>query len=404
MDTMKWMQGYVSVSVTSADIAGVLRRINGAGITTYQVRQTGDLTLQFTIRRQDLRSVSKILKKSGDSLHLENRGGLYWILQGMMRRPIMLCGILALLLLTALLPRRIYFVQVEGNQLVPTAKIVEAAESCGIKFGVVRRSVRSEKMKNALLAAIPELQWAGVNTRGCLAILSVKERTQPEESGDSPKVSSILAARDGVITEVTVKSGTPLCKVGQGVTAGQVLISGYSDCGIYIRATQSEGEIYALTKRHLEVITPLEVGFISSGTDSGKKISVIFGKKRINFSKGSGISDATCGKMYREYTLTLPGGFALPVRIGIEQWTDYKVQSEVISEEAAGVKISEFADGYLQSQMIAGTVQAKQEDLISEDGFFLSQGSYVCHEMIGITRIEEKIDEIDRTDRERRTG
>lgn len=404
MDTMKWMQGYASVSVTSADIAGLLRRINAAGITAYQVRQTGDLTLEFSIRRQDLRSVRKILKKSGGSLRLESRGGLYWMLKGMLRRPIMLCGILALLLLTALLPRRIYFAQVEGNQLVPTSKIVEAAENCGIKFGAVRRSVRSEKMKNALLAAIPELQWAGVNTRGCLAILSVKERTQPEKSESPPKVSSILAGRDGVITELTVKSGTPLCKVGQGVTAGQVLISGYTDCGICIRATQSEGEIYALTKRRLEVITPSETSIIGSATDSSKKITVIFGKKRINFSKGSGISDATCGKMYREYTLTLPGGFTLPVRIGVERWTDYDLQSEVIDEETASVKISQFAEGYLQSQMIAGTVQARQEDMDFYEGCYFSEGSYVCHEMIGITRIEEKIDEIDRTDRERGTG
>lgn len=35
-------------------------------------------------------------------------------------------------------------------------------------------------MKNALLSAIPELQWAGVNTYGCRAVISVRERTLPE--------------------------------------------------------------------------------------------------------------------------------------------------------------------------------------------------------------------------------
>lgn len=404
MDALKWMQGYVSVSVTSADVAGVLRRINAAGITTYQVRQTGDLTLRFSIRRQDLRPIRRILKKSGDSLHLESRGGLYWLLKAMVRRPVMLCGILLVLVLTVLLPRRIYFVQVEGNHQIPSAKIVEAAESCGIKFGAVRRAVRSEQMKNALLGAMPELQWAGVNTQGCLAIISVRERAQPDEEALLPKVSSILASRDGVITELTVKSGTPLCKVGQGVTAGQVLISGYTDCGICIRANRSEGEIYALTKRQLAVITPSERVRIGSNGSVQRKFTWIFGKKRINFSKGSGISDATCGKMYREYTLTLPGGFALPVRIAVEQWTDYEVESQNADEESAEGKMSQFAEKYLQSQMIAGTVQARQETMVIEDGFYLSRGSYVCHEMIGITRIEENIDEIDGADRERGTG
>lgn len=404
MDSLKWMQGYVSVSVTSANVAAVIQKINAAGITAYQVQQVGDLTLQFDLRRQDLRKVRRILKRSGDSLHLVSRGGLFWLLKGVLRRPVMLLGILALLLLTAWIPKRIYFVQVEGNQQIPAAKIVEAAESCGIKFGAVRRDVRSEKMKNALLAAVPELQWAGVNTTGCLAIISVRERAQPEALEPLPKVSSILASRDGVITELTVKSGTPICKVGQAVTAGQVLVSGYTDCGICIRATRSEGEIYALTKRQLQVITPAKVGRILVQNTSDKKITVIFGKKRINFSKGSGISDVTCGKMYQEYTLTLPGGFALPVRIAVEQWTEYDLRQQAVDGQYAGEIMSRFVERYLQSQMIAGTVQTKKEDLIAQEEIFLAKGDYVCHEMIGITRIEERIDEIDRTDRERGTG
>ena len=403
MDTLKWIQGYVSVSVTSANVSGLLRRINAAGITTYQVNQVGDLTIQFSIRRQDLRTVRKILKRSGESLHLDSRGGLYWLLKGVLRRPIMLFGILALLLLNAWIPKRVYFVQVEGNQHIPTVKIVEAAENCGIKFGAVRRDVRSEQIKNALLAAIPELQWVGVNTKGCLAVISVRERAQTELQQLS-EVSSIVAVRDGIITDLIVKNGTPLCKVGQGVTTGQVLISGYTDCGIHIRATRSEGEIYAMTKRQLEVITPSKIGCIDVQNTSDKKISVIFGKKRINFSKGSGISDATCGKMYREYTLTLPGGFALPLRIAVEQWTDYDVMQKNIDEEYARKIMSQFAEGYLQSQMVAGIVQTKKEDMTNGEGVFLIKGNYVCHEMIGITRIEEKIDEIDRTDRERGTG
>ncbi len=401
---MDMLKGYVTVSVTSADPSKMLKKVNDAGITAYQIHQTDDLTLRFRIRRQDLRKVRKILDRSGDKLRLHSREGLYWLCKGILRRTMVVCGILLLLLLTGILPRRIYFVQVEGNCQIPAAKIVEAAESCGIRFGAERQAVRSEQMKNALLAAIPELQWAGVNTHGCLAIISVRERAQTEPSAPLPKVSSIVAAHDGIITELTVKKGTPLCKAGQAVTAGQVLISGYTDCGICIRATRSEGEVYAVTKRLLEVVTPAEIALISGETPSQKKITLIFGKKRINFSKGSGISDATCGKMYREYTLTLPGGFALPVRIAVEQWADYEVESQNADEESVERKMSQFAEKYLQSQMIAGTVQAKQESLVTEEGVYLSQGNYVCHEMIGITRIEENIDEIDRTDRERRTG
>ena len=67
----------------------------------------------------------------------------------------------------------------------------------------------------------------------------------------SAGVGSIVASRDGVITSITTTKGTPLCKAGQAVKAGQILISGYTDCGISIRADPAEGEVFAETYREM---------------------------------------------------------------------------------------------------------------------------------------------------------
>ena len=77
-------------------------------------------------------------------------------------------------------------------------------------------------------------------------------------------------SRDGFIVSATVTRGNFLCRVGQSVKAGQVLISGYTDCGICIQATRAEGEIYAQTSRDFAAVTPLSGRFGGSRLPSGE--------------------------------------------------------------------------------------------------------------------------------------
>ena len=174
MDLWKSLGGMVAIEITSADPAALLTAVHNAGIGIFQTVQKDDLTLRLHIQRTHYRVIKKLCERRGNRIRLLRRIGLYWTLKGLLKRPVLLSGIAALFLLVCFLPTRIYFVQVEGNLEIPAQKILEEAENCGIRFGASRRKVRSEQMKNALLSAIPELQWAGVNTFGCTAIVSVR--------------------------------------------------------------------------------------------------------------------------------------------------------------------------------------------------------------------------------------
>ena len=71
----------------------------------------------------------------------------------------------------------------------------------------------------------------------------------------------------------------------QVVKKGEILISGYTDCGIAIRATDAAGEVYAKTTREITVIFPTNYALKSNDTVEFKNISLIIGKKRINLFK-----------------------------------------------------------------------------------------------------------------------
>jgi len=316
--------------------------------------------------------------------------GLFLTLKSLVKRPVLCIGMAVLLAAACWLPGRILFVQVEGNSAIPDKYILEQAEICGIRLGAVRRDVRSEKMKNALLSAIPQLQWAGVNTSGCVATISVREKSTPEEHvQEQTGVAGVVAARDGVILDCTVLRGNSLCHVGQAVKEGQLLVSGYTDTGLIVKATRAKAEVYAQTLRELEIISPK--ASVNRGEKSReiKKYGLLIGKKLINFSKDSGISDAGCVKMYSEEYLTLPGGFQLPVGVFCETLIVYDTAEQIPADAEEFNWLESAAAEYLQTQMIAGKILDADTQLSAGAESYSIRGRYACIEMIGKEKNEE---------------
>ena len=397
MGIFKSLGGMLTLELTSADTAGSLAAIANLGVPAFSVRSIDELTVRFQIPRSEYRKLKKHAAKKGETLRIIKKQGLYWDMKQMLRRPVLTLGILLMIALLSYIPKHVFFVRVEGNHTIPTREIIAAAEDCGIRFGASRREVRSEKMKNALLESLPELQWAGVNTYGCTAVISVSERAAADEEKQDNGICSITASRDGIILACTVRNGNSLCSIGQAVKEGQILISAYTDCGLCITATRAEGEIMALTSRKFSAITPAV--YQNRGTIQAEtaKYSLIIGKNRINFYKGSGISDATCGKMYSKYVLTLPGGFELPVMFIKETAVTYDHTAEEISDEAANVLLTDFSSRYLQQIMIAGSITNRSESVLKDGGVFCLTGTYACTEMIG-RRQQAKIGELHEAD------
>lgn len=391
MRQWQFFLGRIRLQVTSADCVGLLNALSNAGIYLIDVEHQGELTVLLTIPIHQHKDVIELAEKQGASVKRVNRAGIYYTGRGFLKRPILLCSLAMLFLLSCYIPSRVFFVSVEGNKDIPTRLILEAAAECGIDFGASRRSVRSEKMKNALLQKIPELQWAGINTSGCTAVISVREKTtQDTQKNKTNQVCSIVASRDGIIQNCTVYQGNPLCMVGQAVKAGQTLVSGYLDCGIVTKTTQANAEIRALTFRELEVLTPSATLNRGDVISEKTNFSLLIGKKLIKFYKDSGNVGATCGKIYSQEYIHLPGGFQIPIAIIKETVLSY-AQTDKMPAVSDTTWLADFANNYLQSTMVAGEVLSVQTEANAIDGGSYLYGKYACVEMIGQVKFEQTL-------------
>lgn len=384
MDLWWKMAGYVRLRLTSADCASRLRLLAEQGIRLEEIRYVSELAVEFTILRRELKRAEDLLERRGERPEVLGRGGAVERITGWCRYPIIL-GTLALMLWgTMWIPGRILFIRVQGNGDIPARQIIAEAAECGVYFGASRRELRSEQVKNKLLYAIPELSWAGVNTSGCVATITVRPRAQePEQAGEAGP-ASMVALRDAVVTEVTVTGGTGLCQPGQAVQAGQVLISGYSDLGICTRVQRAAGEVYGMTARQIRAVLPEETGQIVQTGQTVEKYSLLIGKKRINFDSDSGILYTSCGKMREVRWLTLPGGWELPIALVVERYD----LTEVVPAQRTDCEgvLEDTVRRSLLRDMVAGEILSARTETSQDGGCWVLDGSYECREMIGRLR------------------
>lgn len=379
----------LDVSVTCADIPGLLRSAQRGGLVLTDIKPVAPITIHLGVSRADYPLLRQIVKDLGGNIHALHNRGLRDHCRRILKRPLIVITAGLLSLLTVFLPTRVFFISVEGNSQLPANYILQEAVSAGVSFGVSREALRNEKVKNVLLQRIPQLQWAGINTQGCTATIHVKERSAAEKEKAKSGIASIIASRDGILLSCNILKGRGICTVGQAVKEGDVLVSGYTDTGTILQGCAAEAEVKALTERAVTLKMPLDYRKRGEVTGTQTCYGLRIGKKQIKFCNHSGIYDTTCVKMYSEEFWVLPGGFSLPVAWTKESVFYYGLPAIQQTGTVDHSWLASAAKGYTVSQMVAGQILSEQTEIHSTDSLITLTGNYTCQEMIGQVRYEE---------------
>ena len=377
------------LEITHSDPPSLISGFMNEGIVFCGIESVDDLTITVRIHAKNYEKAALYLDRIACNYRILRAPGKYRRFSGLLTRKILLIGLLLVVFLTIYIPSRILFVFVEGNETISSKYITECANACGIRFGASRELVRSEQMKNQLLEAIPQLQWAGITTSGCVAKIQVKEKEQVSIPTEQYDTGNIVADRDGIIYSCVVERGRPLCKPGQAIQKGQTLVSAYTDTGLGVTYSNVQAEIYALTQRSLTAICPVNWNERQEKQHQQVRYSVRIGKKVIKLYNGSGISDTGCVKIYKEKSISLPGAFQLPLSIMQETIIPYDMTLSCRDTPDDFAWVSEYISTYLSEQMIAGRILHEYITDNSFDDVYLFCGKYACVEMIGKYKYEE---------------
>ena len=176
--------------------------------------------------------------------------------------------------------------------------------------------------------------------------------------------------------------GNALCKPGDIVQEGQLLVSAYTDWGYKTQVSGALAEIYAQTSRKSCTILPEKtLRKVYTGGQS-RSVYLILGQKRWKLCGKSGFFDGECDTMTTMHVWTLPGGFSFPAAIEITTQSDYDTVEAAVDPEAAREQMECLVKARTGEDMIAGTIEQARFTMQQCGGAYRLYASLRCEEMI----------------------
>ena len=383
--TVNYLRGSVTVRVESPVPERVVNLCAAHAIPFWALRWADAATFTVCTTRRGLARLRQVTGEVDCRITVLHEAGAPVLLGRVRRRYALLAGFAAFLLLLFGGNIFIWELQVTGNETVPTETILRELEEYGITIGSVGLRIDQKAMRNHVLLELPDLSWLVVNVKGCTAHVQVVERQRPPQIVQEGETTNVVAARAGLVTRIEPLDGKAQVALGSTVTEGQILISGVVDSPrTGLRLVHGMGNVWARTWYDLSVLVPLQMQQKRVQEDTGVRISLDMGKKRLKlYAKGSILGDE-CDKIIQYGAVCLPGGFRLPITVVTERTVRYTTGWVERTEAEARAEGEALLLKMLQAQMTeGGTVTTTRFAAARKGTYLLVTLTAECHEQIG---------------------
>jgi similar to stage IV sporulation protein len=215
--------GYLRVVVHGAYTEKFLNLAIACHIPLWELARA-DGRAVFCVDLDSFFELRHLARRTGCRLRIERKAGLPFFCNRLLRRRGMVAGLAFFLVSLYVLSSFVLFITVEGNEKLETDYILKLAGEAGAYRGLLKERLDPDAVANRMLIAEPKLEWVGLQLEGTRLIIEVVEAKQPELEPQGP--ANLVAAKDGLVTDVLVIMGEARVKPGDTVRRGQVLIEG----------------------------------------------------------------------------------------------------------------------------------------------------------------------------------
>lgn len=392
---INFLRGSLWIEVTGAFPERFLNLCAQGGVAFWALELPDQHTLRLRIARQETKRVEELARRVQCEITVLERSGLPHFLHRFRRRYALLLGLALALCAVAVLSRFILTVDVSGNEIVSTERILEELKRHGVRPGAYGPSINENLVCNEMRLALDELSWISINLHGTRAEVLVAERTPKPEVVDENIPAHIVADGAGIITKMRVLNGQAKFEVGDTVVEGEILISGvmdleepqYSTIDMGTLTVRAEGTVQARTWRTLTAVIPLEAAVKTYTGEEISRWSLTFFSYRLQFYKNGGISYERYDKIAETRTLDLPGVGSVPVSLTRETVREYDLTNAPIDPEAAEELLRTRLEGRLNALVDAhdGQVVSTAFSSAQKDGMLAVTLTAECSEQIGKT-------------------
>lgn len=176
----------------------------------------------------DFRKIRPFAKKTHTKIRITDRIGLPFFLHRYQKRKPFFAGALLCVLILCFLSNRIWDIHFEGNDKWTEEVLMDFLKSNNVKPSMPRNKVNCEKIVKDIRKEYDDIVWVSASLEGCILKIHIKENedTFRENPKDQDTPRDLIATKDGIITNIITRKGSPCVHVGDHVSKGDVLVSG----------------------------------------------------------------------------------------------------------------------------------------------------------------------------------
>lgn len=386
MGIFDYLRGWTDLEVQGASPERLLNALAVRNVTFWAVRKPDVCTLRFKVRKKYGETAAALALQSQCTVVNAKPCGAPEKWKRLRTRYALLAGAVVCAAVLAVSSCFVWDIRVVGNETVPTGEIVRALEDCGAGIGSFWPRFTGDSLRNEMLLRLPQLRWAAVNYDSSTITVIVREKTEKPEMVDEHQPAHVIAAKSGVVSEISVLKGKPEVMQHQTVLAGEPLISGavpstFGDTQI----VHALGTVQARTWYEIRASRSLTVCSKQYTGREKHRFALTFGAKRVNFYGNSRIYGGNCDKIIEEYPLSVPGVFTLPLTVVKETYAQYTPTELLRAAPSLQTEMEAELRAYLDTCIGTGSVTECSVRFSESDGVLTATLHAECLEDIGVT-------------------
>ena len=385
-NVINYIVGSVRVEVSGSYPERFFNLCARYGIEFWDMESVETGIFRVSMTAESFRSIRPVARKSMCRVRITEKKGMPFFANKFRKRIALAAGAAVFFIAAWVFTGFVWVIDIDGFAELDTAVLREALAENGVYTGAYTANVDAESLKNNILIKMPELSYVSVNFSGSHAEVTARKRTSPPEILNSAEPCDIISDRDGIITEITVKTGTPEVKRGDTVVRGQLLASGYVTGRAGSTAmTHADAEIRARTwQRKNAKIAKTYNEKQYTGREKKLYTVIIFGN-RIKLYINSGISYAKCDKIIKKSDLELFGGLKLPISLETALCREYETVPKIMTDEEAQKEITPSLENAVEPGE-DGEILNVHYTTSSDEKILYAQITAECSEKIGVQR------------------
>lgn len=336
----KFLKGYVIIGLYGSDTERFINICIRRGINLGRIKRCGS-TFETAVSVNDFFLLRPIAYKTHTSVRIIKKVGLRNAAARYGRRYALISGMLLGAAFIYISSQFVWTVEINGAELSDYDTVAAALAQSGIYAGARKKNIApGEKIKANILRANENIAWAWAYIEGAKVRVEIHERIIPPLVIDRSEPCDVIAACDGYIKKATVKNGEQLCREGDTVSAGEVLVSGIvpvfkeGEEERYI-SVHASGEIEAYTEHRASGLYGV---YYEAKQYTGKKRHCIrmelFGKN-IKIFGGENNLYEVCDRTEKRHELKLPGIGYTGISLDSIVYEEYETHREPISTDTA---------------------------------------------------------------------